>query len=302
MIFALLCFAAGPSQPADQGVSITLGLLPVIDTLPLIVAAEKGFFAQQGINVKLFSFSSALERDVALQSGKLNAYFGDLLNTLLLMNAGQHLSIVTVVVRTDPRQRMFALLVSPRSGIADMKHLEGESVAISKASVIEYILDRMVARSAVRSDRIGKMEVRSIPLRFQMLMTGQVHAALLPEPLASKAESEGARALADDGTLNETLTVVALRSELVRRFPSLSTRFVAAYGKAVQTIEANPGAYMDLLVERTQFPASLKGRYKVPVFPPPGKPRKQDVLSIEAWLLERGLISKTMPYEAMMAP
>src|SRR5208282_2727993 len=99
------------------------------------------------------------------------------------------------------------------------------------------------------------------------------------------------RVLADDRRLDITLTVVALKSEVLRRHPGLSARFVKAYKRAVETIDAHPEGFMDLLAERTQLPASLKGRFKVPIFPDPEKPRKQDVLSVEEWLLKKGLIS-----------
>ena len=160
----------------------------------------------------------------------------------------------------------------------------------------------MLAKSAVRPEKVKKMEVRAIPIRCQMLMAGQVKAALLPEPLASKAAAEGARVLADDRGLDMTLTVVALKSELIGRFPDLPARFLAAYDKAVTAIDKDPQSFMDLLVERTQFPASLRGAYKVPAFPHPAKPQRKDVRSITKWLLEKGLISKAAPYETVVAP
>ena len=36
------------------------------------------------------------------------------------------------------------------------------------------------------------MEIKKIPIRLQMLLSGQVTAALLPEPLLTLAETHGA--------------------------------------------------------------------------------------------------------------
>jgi NitT/TauT family transport system substrate-binding protein len=302
LLFVFACCSATPAGSADRKISISLGVLPVIDTLPLVVGVERGFFEEQGLAINLIEFSGALERDVALQSGRIDAYFGDLLNTLLLINSGQRLSLVTTVFRTDRNQRMFALLASPRSGITNLKQIGEAPVAISRASVAEYVLDRIMAQASVRRDKIKKIEVRAIPIRYQMLMANEIKLALLPEPLALKAESEGARVLADDRTLDATLTVVAFKTELLRDHQGLSGRFIAAYGKAVQAVNANPDAYKDLLVEKTQFPSSLKERFTVPSFPNPEKPRKKDVESIEDWLLEKGLMTKSRPYETVVAP
>ena len=193
VVFLLACISGTSAWSADRKIAISLGVLPVTDTLPLIVGVEKGFFAEQGLAINLIEFSGALERDVALQSGRIDAYFGDLLNTLLLIDSGQRLSLVTTVLRTDPRQRMFALLASPKSGLTDVLQIEEEQVALSRASVAEYVLDRIMAQASVRQEKVKKIEVRAIPIRYQMLMGDQIKLAVLPEPLAVKAESEGAK-------------------------------------------------------------------------------------------------------------
>ena len=214
-VFAL-CIGSVPAG-AQQQVSLNFGILPVVDTLPLIVAKEKGFFEAEGIDLKLVSFQSALERDVAFQSNKVNGYFGDLLNTLLLVNAGERLNIITTVFRTNREHRMFALLASPKSGITGIEKVEGETIAISKSSVIEFVLDEILAGRKIRPEKITKLEIRAIPIRYQMLMGNQVKLALLPEPLVTKAVAEGALVLADDRQLDVTLTVLALKLEAVQR-------------------------------------------------------------------------------------
>lgn len=302
LVFVAFFSAVPLLQATESKTSVDFGILPVIDTLPLLVGVENGFFQQEGIDLKLVSFSSALERDLALQSGKINGYFGDLLNTLLLINAGQDIRILTTVFHTNPQHRMFALLGSPRSGIAGVRQAAGEEVAISKASVIEYVLDRMMAQAGVEAAKIAKTEIRAIPIRYQMLMADKVRLAVLPEPLATKAQSEGAKVLADDRNLDVTLTVLALKSDLVRKYPDLIVRFSRAYGKAVDAINRNPNAFKELLAQKTQFPPSLKQTYMVPSFPSAQRPQKKDVASVQEWLLERRLITKARTYESVVLP
>lgn len=303
-LFVLVSFfsAAPVLQGAEPKTTVDFGMLPVIDTLPLLVGVENGYFQQEGIDLKLVTFSSALERDLALQSGKINGYFGDLLNTLLLINAGQDLAMLTTVFHTSPRHRMFALLASPKSGIAGIRQAEGETVAISKASVIEYILDRMIAQARMEPAKIGKTEIRAIPIRYQMLMADKIRLAVLPEPLATKAESQGAKVLADDRNLNITLTVLALKTDLVRKNPDLVPRFSRAYARAAEAINRDPNAFKELLVRKTQFPPSLKQTYMVPSFPGMQRPEKKDVTSVQTWLLERRLTARPKPYESVTLP
>ena len=59
---ALILLAAVMVAPANGADEIRLGILPVVDTLPLIVGRNKGYFLAEGIELNLISFQSALER------------------------------------------------------------------------------------------------------------------------------------------------------------------------------------------------------------------------------------------------
>lgn len=296
----LICIALSLSAFAAPP-AITIGILPVIDTLPLIVAKDKGLFEKEGVDVRLVSFPSALERDTALRAGKISGYFGDLLNTLLLINGGEKLLMVATAFRTTPDYRMFGLLASPKSAITALKQVEGESVAISRASVIEYVLDGMLAREGVREEKVKKTEIRAIPIRYQMLMGDKVKLAVLPEPLVTKAVSEGAILLADDRPMNTTLTVLALKADLLQQHRGLATRFLKAYSEAVEMINKAPDSFKELLVQKTQVPPSVKDTLRVPRFPPPRVPPGEDVKAVGEWLVKRGMIGKPMPYESVVS-
>ena len=270
--------------------NLRLGILPVIDTLPLIVAEEKGFFRQEGINVQLINFNSALERDAALKGCGLDGYFGDLLNTILLNAGGEDLRIITTSYHTNPDHRMFALLASPRSGIRNIQQTMDEPVAISTASIIEYLLDEIMAKEHIPSDHVKKLEIRMIPIRYQMLINNSVKLALLPEPLATKAVADGAILIADDRILDTTLTIIAVKNKFLTANPNLATRFLKAYAKSVRMINSNPSGFMNTLFEKTRFPASLKGHFTIPVFPDPVPPPQKDISYVETWLLQHNLI------------
>jgi NitT/TauT family transport system substrate-binding protein len=92
------------AAPARAGEPLLIGILPVLDTLPLQVAVHDKCFQDQGLEVTLVPFNSAIERDVAMQSGHLDGYFGDLINTLLLIKNKVPMRIVTTSYRSTPGQ------------------------------------------------------------------------------------------------------------------------------------------------------------------------------------------------------
>ncbi|MEW6265532.1 MAG: MetQ/NlpA family ABC transporter substrate-binding protein [Thermodesulfobacteriota bacterium] len=288
--------------PAEAAEVLRLGLVPVVDTLPLLAAQEAGLFEKEGLEVRITSFQSALERDAALQAGRLDGYFGDLLNTILLVNAGQKLAILTTAFHTHPRFRVFGLAGSPKSNFKALTDLKGQAVAISRATVIEYLLDRMLAAQGLGADFVVKQEIKQIPIRMQMLLEGQVASALLPEPLLTLAEDKGARVLADDRNLDTCVTVIALNRDRLSQEPTLASRFRKAYAGAVQRINQDPGSYKQLLVTKTNFPAGLKDKYQVPIFPPVGLPAEADVAAAREWLTANRLILRTSSYQELVWP
>jgi NitT/TauT family transport system substrate-binding protein len=305
-LFLLVFACAGAAFLAPRTVraqdlqTIRFGVLPVVDTLPLVVGREDRLFSQNGINLQLIPFQSALERDAALQAGQIDGYFGDLLNTVLLIHSGQRIGIMTTVFSTHPDYRMFALVTAPGSSITDFAQLKGQAVAISSATVIEYLLDQFLIQQKVAAGFVEKQEIKKMPIRLQMLLAGQVPAALLPEPLVTLAEIKGGQVVMDDRNLNTALTVLALDRNLAQRHKTLRANFLNAYGEAVKRINADPNKYKDLLVKRTRFPEPAKGKYLVPQFPAVGLPAEKDIEAAQKWLLDKKMIKGRIPYDMIV--
>jgi NitT/TauT family transport system substrate-binding protein len=276
---------------------VRFGVLPVVDTLPLIVAKDSGYFNAEGIDLEIISFQSALERDAALQAGKLDGYFGDILNSILLIQSGQKVKIITTVFHTHPEHRMFGIVTAPGSGITDIAGLQNKGVVISRATVIEYLLDRFLEKRKLGPDYVARQEIKKMQIRLQLLMAGQIDAALLPEPLLTLAEIKGGSVVLDDRILDTVLTVLALDMDRLTRDTSLSKRFLRAYEKAVKAINDNPEAYKEILVTRTRFPMPAKDAYRIPKFPLVGLPSREDFAAVQHWMEDRGMGGRGLSYE-----
>jgi NitT/TauT family transport system substrate-binding protein len=296
LILLIMAFPAISSS----GEKLGFGILPVVDVLPLLVGQEKRLFEKQGINLDLIIFQSALERDAALQAGRLDGYFGDILNTVLLVQSGEQLKIIATAFHTHPQCRMFGIAVAPGSGITDPAGIKGKDVAISSATVIEYLLDQLLGTRNMSPKDVTKQEIKKIPIRLQMLLSGQVTAALLPEPLLTLAEANGASVILDDRNLNTALTVLAVNLKSRPAISALIPGFLRAYDAAVDMINENPSLFKELLITKTQFPLAVKDKYPVPVFPARALPVEADVLAVQEWLLKNGLIKTRIPYADMV--
>lgn len=271
-----------------------MGILPVIDTLPLQVGVAEGYFEAENIDVELVPFSSAMERNTAMHSGQLDGFFGDMPATLLLVRNNIPVRFLTISYATDKKQRMFGLMLSPELPVEREK---GKiTVAISKASIIEYLLDHLKQLPETDEMQLEEVEIKRMPLRLQMLLTGKIDAALLPEPLASLAESRGARLVVTDQTLDMPLTVLNIHTD--KRH--LAESFVKAYTKSVNTLNQTPEKYRALMTKTCRIPGNLVDNFPMYRYPEPRIPTEAEVQQVQDWMMKKGLLHESIPYQSLI--
>lgn len=273
---------------------LRMGILPVIDILPLHVGMAEGFFKAEDIDLELVNFSSAMERNTAMHSNQLDGFFGDMLATLLLVRNKIPVRFLTISYATDKSQRMFGLMLAPQ--LSEAREQGEITVAISKASIIEYLLDHLKQSPEMEGLKLKEIEIKQMPLRLQMLLTGKIDSALLPEPLASLAESRGARQIATDQAVDMPLTVLNIhRSKL-----HLTEPFVRAYTRSVNTLNQNPERYRNLMTKNCRIPESLITDFPMYHYPPPRLPTQTEVHQVQEWMIEKGLLHESIPYKNLI--
>ena len=185
LLLALFPMLTGCDLLSKEPGNLKIGVLPILDTLPLYVADQEGFFESEGIEVELLPFSSALERDVAMQTDQIDGEINDLISAALLNNEDDRVRVVRTAMRATPEKAMFAIL-SIDGAIQSSEDLKGKQIGMSTNSIIEYVVDRLLRADGLAEDDIIKQEVPKIPVRLELLTSGQIPAACLPEPLASR--------------------------------------------------------------------------------------------------------------------
>lgn len=281
---------------------IRIGILPVIDTLPLIAADSEGFFKKEGLDIELVVFNSALERDAAFTAGTLDGAFGDLINFFLMVKNGIDTKLVCESYHTSDKTVMFGLMASPKSSIKNVSDIKNEQIAISRGSIIDFFLDQIIASKNISADKINKLEVKAIPVRYQMLISGSVKLALLPEPLVSKGIKDGARLIADDRGLNTTATVIMFKNDFLKSSDAKVTEFITAYNNSVRNINSNPEKFKDVMVAKLRLPADIKDSYKAPRFEEAALPAEKDVMLVYNWMKKNGMISIPVEYSKLIRP
>ncbi|HNX23029.1 MAG TPA: MetQ/NlpA family ABC transporter substrate-binding protein [Spirochaetota bacterium] len=281
---------------------IRIGILPVIDTLPLVIADSEGFFRKEGLDIELVVFNSALERDAAFTAGTLDGAFGDLINFFLMVKNGIDTKLVCESYHTSDKSIMFGLMASPGSSIKNVNDIKNEKIAISQSTIIDFFLDQIAASKNISPEKLNKLEVKAIPVRYQMLISGTVKLALLPEPLVSKGIKDGARLIADDRGLDTTATVIMFKNDFLKDNNQQMKKFIAAYNSSVRTINRNPEKFKDVMVGKLRLPADIKESYDSPLFNEAALPSEKDVMLVYSWMKKNGMISIPVEYQKLIRP
>ena len=285
---------------AKDKMTINFGVLPALQALPLFVADSRGLFSKNGVNVDLILFNTTAEKDIALVSGSLQGCFADLVTPMILKGNGRNVVLVARTYDTRLDRRMFAVLSKPGSKTKSIKDLKGKAVAISSNSVVDLVNERLHIEAGVSRDEIDTIESKNIGLRFQALMTGQIEAAVLPEPLVTVAISKAAQMLGDDSGLGESQTVLVFSGDFIRNKTDLVRRFLVAVQEANNLINENPDSVRDVMVDKVRLPESLKSQYPVPKFPNLAAPDRDSLNSVLSWLMQRKVIQANISYEQVV--
>ena len=269
--------------------TIRVGILPIVESLPFLIAQEKGLFSSMGLKVEIVPFASALERDSAIQSGMVQAAILDILGVSLLKSKGVPIVIVTNMTTPSPKRDLYTLLVSPGSKIQTVKELRGRTVALSSHTTPEYVLEGVLSREGIKTTEVEKVEIKKIPLRYQMVLEGKVDAAVLPEPLGSLAIREGAKRIAGDFGLKGTQTILTFGESVIEQHHEAFILFGKAYRQAIQAFQEDPRGGWDLLVRKGGLPAAVKDIPPLSSFSDIRLPGPEDIESIRTWMKGKGM-------------
>ncbi len=209
---------------------------------------EKGFFADEGLNLSIRIVFGGPEIAAAYDSGDLK--IGELGTPpgLTAIARGHRFKIIASGL---PRGVGLFFLVRPE--IENWKDLCGHTLgALSIGSCSYWYLREMLSQNGVRPDQDVKIRGlgEDYPRQFELLASGEIAGLLSPEPNGTIAESrELAKCwgnvldLADVPELQWSIQVA--NEEFLRECPETVSRFLRASRRSSEYLAANPEEWID---------------------------------------------------------
>ena len=291
LLVGLLAGCGGQQEAKKDLQPLTIGLMPDTDSLPFIIAQEKGYFKEEGLEVNIQQYKSAMDRDSALQSGNLDGAISDMLAVAFAKDGGFNVKVTSF---TDGS---YKLIASKQSGAKSVADLKGQDVAVSRNTIIEYVTDQILAKENLPEDSINKVIIPQIPTRLEMLQNGKLAAATLPEPMASIAVHNGCQFVTGSDELGINPGVIMFTAKTTNDRRAELAAMYRAYNKAVDYLNNTPREeYIDLIVEKGGFPPTAKEALKLPEYHHVALPKESDVVDCVKWLQGKGIIKKNYTY------
>jgi len=240
---------------------LKLGFIRLTDAAPLIVALEKGFYAEEGLDIELLRQNSwAQIRDkvangildgahmlapIVLSSWLENSISATPFVTALALNLGGNSITVSnalydAMVDRDPLAMTDPVITARalKSVMSDrLKRGDGSPTfgAVFPYSVHAYVLRYWLAAEAIDPDRDVRIVTAHPEVMVEQLETGLIDAFCVGEPWNSLAESRGSgRAITRSGDIWTNLPdkVLGVRAQWAEENPDLHLRLVRATLKA----------------------------------------------------------------------
>lgn len=290
--------APAPSPVAFTGemTKITMGYTPASIFAPVFIAKEKGYFAEQGLDVTLKPLPGGSDMVALTATGEFDAAISGAGPAFWnAMSAGLPLTVIAPG-HAEGNPVATPLMISKSAcesgAITSVADLKGKKVSVNARGATEYWLSQALGTAGLTLDDID-LQTLPFPDAVAALGSGAIDAAMVGEPLATSAEQQGiaVRLLTDFPVQDVQPTIVFANNDFLKNSPAAATALVTGYLKASREMMA--GGFDDpsdlaIIEQYTGVPASLVAAAVRPVYSVDGKINVEGLKKLQTFFRDRG--------------
>ncbi|MGB9364993.1 MAG: ABC transporter substrate-binding protein [Xanthobacteraceae bacterium] len=203
-IVALTAQTASAQAPEKRKVNVATASLG-LPYLPLIIAQQRKYFADEGLDVEIAAFAGGSKALQSLMGGSSDVASGAYSNTLTMAAKGQKLKNFVVQVRYP------ALTIAVSKRVADRyqspKDLKGMKIGVSApGSSTHMIVNHLLSKGGLTSNDVSIIGVGTSAGAVAAVEKGEIDAIINSDPVMTKLETDNAvKVIAETRTSKGTL-------------------------------------------------------------------------------------------------
>jgi len=248
---ALAALVLGMAMVAAQADPLRVGYNQWAGFAPVFVAADRGFFAAEGINVDLRAFPGPADSVAPLVAGHLDVA---LTTPDAVIPANESDLLVVAVMVLDASHGGDGIVA--REEIRTLADLRGKRVGVTEGEVNHLLLMLALEEAGLSGTdiRLANMNADDAGAAF---IAGQLDAAVTWEPWLSTAVSEGAGHIlfTSADVPGMLIDVVAVTPRMLEARAGELSAFVRALDQALAYLDSNPAESHAIVSRWLEIPA-----------------------------------------------
>jgi aliphatic sulfonates family ABC transporter substrate-binding protein len=249
LLAVLLSCGCGERQPdrAAGPVKIRFAYQDRVADAASIVAVEKGYFAEEGIDIEPLVFSSGPACSEALLTG--SADIGTMGDTTAVIAVSR--APVKIVASHGGGEDRHRIIVAADSRVRAPSDLVGKRVAVKKGTSTYGGLLAWADSVALDLSQVTVTDMRP-PDMPDALLSGSVDAMVASEPTPSVVEEHGGRQLATLGGLGNTYPILLVaREAFLDVQPEAVRAFLRAIARGAALVDQHPDEAAAIMSQKT---------------------------------------------------
>ncbi len=165
--------------------ALKVAILPTLDAFPLLAARESGVMDSLQIDIVLVPFAAQMDCDTALKNGAVDVAMSDVVHAAWRQYRDSGLYVI------GETYNEWKLVINKSQRVNKLSGLKEKIIAINRNSTDEYLTYLVGDSLGFADDDMYRPQINDLALRASMLLNSQIDGAILPEPLAGYAVSQG---------------------------------------------------------------------------------------------------------------
>jgi NitT/TauT family transport system substrate-binding protein len=283
--------ACGGSDDAGGGTGeggltpVTIGTQPIVDSAPLYLGVDQGFFEEEGLDLTIESAVGGAAVVPSVVSGDFEFGRGNVLSTMIAVSQGLPLRCITNANSTAGNPDFGAVVVPGDSPLQSMADLSGRTVSVNTLNNIGDTTIRSVVEEAGGDPQAVQFVEIPFPDAPAALQSGQVDAAWILDPFLTEAVDAGGRVLSynfSDFHPELDISCVFTSEQVIQEQPEVVEAFQRAMNRSLEFSQANPDEIRRITGTYTEIDPAVLERIVIPTFRPDFNREAMELLGAKA--------------------
>ncbi|MGW4639531.1 ABC transporter substrate-binding protein [Sphaerisporangium sp. NPDC004334] len=297
--------SAPPSAQALEKPVVAVGAMPIPDCATLQIAAERGFFRDEGLTVEVKEIQSGAYALNNLVGGSLDIAIGNYVSTLTAQaKSGGEDPFRFLEDAYEATPGTFLLMVPGSSKVKALPELRGARIAVAAPFSIITLAVENALKTAGMSPADVHMVPMALPQMIAAMQTHQVDAAVLNEPFITQFSAQfGGRQIQDvmSGAMaNFPIAGWMTTAKFIGRYPKTAAAFQRAMFRAQAVAAGDRTAVVRAIPKYTKIPPAIASAITLGNYPLHLDPTR--VQRVADLLMEHHYIDSNPDIKGMLAP